>query len=356
MPRIVIIGEAWGEQEELEGRPFVGPSGKLLHSLLRKVGIDSRDCLLTNVFNFRPKPSNDIQNLCGPKAGGIPNMPALTKGKYARTEFLPELRRLHKEILDAEPNLIIALGATASWACLRSTGIRKIRGTTAWSTTLPRAVKVLPTYHPAAVLREYSLYPIVFADLTKARRESSFREVRRPRREVWINPTIEDLYEFERRYITPYNLVRRGDGPSEGTHSWSELPALSIDVETMGDRITCFGVSPSKSTSLVIPFILKGDRPSPYWKTLDEEIEAVKFMRHICALPNPKRGQNFLYDIRFLWEKYGIPIINFQDDSMLLHHSLQPEMEKGLGFLGSVYTDEASWKFMRTKDTIKTED
>jgi hypothetical protein len=42
---------------------------------------------------------------------------------------------------------------------------------------------------------------------------------------------------------------------------------------------------------------------------------------------------------------------------MLLHHALQPEMDKGLGFLGTVYTDELPWKFMRTKhETLKKED
>ena len=74
-------------------------------------------------------------------------------------------------------------------------------------------------------------------------------------------------------------------------------------------------------------------------------------------MPDKKTvGQNFIYDMRFLWEQYGIPVKNAVDDTMLLHHALQPEMKKGLGFLASIYTDEASWKFMRTKDTKKKED
>jgi hypothetical protein len=40
---------------------------------------------------------------------------------------------------------------------------------------------------------------------------------------------------------------------------------------------------------------------------------------------------------------------NYDDDTMLMHHALQPESNKGLGFLGSVYTDRSSWKTMRTK-------
>jgi hypothetical protein len=65
-----------------------------------------------------------------------------------------------------------------------------------------------------------------------------------------------------------------------------------------------------------------------------------------------------MYDLHFLWRGYGIPTVNCDDDTMLLHHSLQPESEKGLGFLGSVYTNEASWKLMRArgKTTIKRDE
>ena len=52
----------------------------------------------------------------------------------------------------------------------------------------------------------------------------------------------------------------------------------------------------------------------------------------------------------------GIACRGAAEDTMLLHHALQPEMEKGLAFLGSVYTDEATWKFMSKVDTLKKED
>ena len=67
-------------------------------------------------------------------------------------------------------------------------------------------------------------------------------------------------------------------------------------------------------------------------------------------------GQNFLFDIHFLWRTVGITVPNATDDTMLLHHALQPEMEKGLGFLGSIYTREPSWKVMRKTGTTKRED
>jgi hypothetical protein len=48
---------------------------------------------------------------------------------------------------------------------------------------------------------------------------------------------------------------------------------------------------------------------------------------------------------------------SFEDDTMLLHHALYPEMQKDLGFLGSIYTNEASWKINhKKKDTVKEQD
>lgn len=339
---VVIVGEAFGEQEARLGRPFVGPSGGLLKAMLAQVGIPLDQCLLTNVFNFQPL-GNDLKSISGPKAEGIPNYPSIAAGKYINAKHWPELVRLYKEIKEAQPNLVIALGGTASWAMLRASGIRNVRGATTASdpfvsAILSRTVKVLPTYHPAAVLREYTLRPIVLSDLNKASREMLFPEVRRPQRSIWIEPTIADLYEFERRFILPTST-------------------LSIDVETKGDQITCFGVAPSPAEAIVVPLFIREKPIRNYW-SYEDEVLALQWIRKICLLPNPKVGQNFLYDLRFLWEKYGIPVANVADDTMLLHHALQPEMEKGLGFLASLYTQEASWKMMRSHalDTNKTED
>jgi hypothetical protein len=78
----------------------------------------------------------------------------------------------------------------------------------------------------------------------------------------------------------------------------------------------------------------------------------------VLGSDQPKVAQNGLYDLSFLWRSYGITVRAFQHDTMLLHHALQPESEKSLGFLGSIYTGEASWKLMRArgKTTIKRDE
>ena len=356
--KIFILGEAWGKDEEdAGGLPFVGASGKLLNAMLAQVGIDRKDCYVTNVFNLRPEPKNDVLNLCGPKTGGITGYPALKAGKYIQARYAPELDRLFREIAAEEPNLIIALGASAAWATLSTSGIKRVRGAPAALsgpalTAVGKPIKVLPTYHPAAILREWPLRAVTIMDLFKAAREAEYPEIRRPERFVYIEPSIDDLFAFERDFIL-------------------SASALSIDIETAGDQITCVGFAPSIDRSIVVPFVDPMQKDGNYWRTAEEEVQAWAIVRRWCAMtiPPEKRrtrwkglpykpgvGQNFQYDMHRLWRTMGVEVVN-EDDTMLLHHSLQPELEKGLGFLATIYTDELPWKFMRAKhETLKKED
>lgn len=332
MTVIALVGEAWGEQEERARAPFVGAAGYELTRMLDEAGIKRADCFLTNVFNLRPD-RNDIETICGPKADAIPGMPAIKNGKYIPSRLAGELTRLYDELSGVRPNVTVALGNTATWALLHNTGISKIRGTITESSVLPGR-KVLPTYHPAAVLRDWSLRPVTVIDLAKAKRESAFSDIRRPKCWVHTEPSLEDMEAFYAQHLI-------------------SAPYISFDIETSGEQITCIGFSPSTEIALVVPFVDNrnldpGSRGS-YWRSHADEVAAWKFVRRVLNLPMPKFGQNTLFDIHFLWRSYGITINNYCDDTMLMHHALQPESLKGLGFLGSVYTNHSSWKTMRTK-------
>lgn len=353
---IVIVGEAWGEQEARISQGFVGPSGIELLRMLHESGIleltridrdyindyyrrgDPRsidsiwrlhtDLYRTNVFNIHP-PGNRLEWFCGPKTEGIPSYPALLPSRYVRREFEPELDRLADEILARDPNLIIALGNTALWALAGRTGVSKLRGTTALSSHCVSGYKLLSTYHPAAVLREWSHRPTVVLDLAKAAREATFPEVRRPACEIWIEPTLEDINDFTRRFIQGCRL-------------------LSVDIETSGSRVTCIGFAPSADRAIVIPFDDERAARGSYWPTREAESEAWAAVRRVLVDGGiPKLFQNGLYDIAFLWRAYGIGVMGAKEDTMLLSHSLQPESLKGLGYLGSVFTDHGPWKVER---------
>jgi len=333
--KIAIVGEAWGEEEERQRMPFVGVSGHALNRMLEDAGIRRADCFLTNCFNLRPPGGNAIENLCGPKSSAIPNRPALKTGKYIRAEFASELDRLEQELRELRPNLIIALGGTASWAILGDGRISRIRGAVS-----PSAFgKTLPTYHPAAVLREWSLRPICVLDLRKAARQAEFPEIRRPQREVWIEPTLDHMELFYDAHL-------------------ASAEKIAFDIETAGDQITCIGFAPSPRIALVVPFVDPRRNGASYWPSAMEERAAWKFVARVLATPARKITQNGLYDVHFLWRRCGITVNNWSEDTMLLHHSLLIEAQKGLDFLGSIYTDEASWKLMRSKGkgTIKKDE
>lgn len=336
--KIALVGEAPGEQEEMTGMPFMGSSGQELTRMLQEAGIARKDCFLTNVLSIRP-PDNKLDEFCGKKeeVGRDYQLPPLGSGSYLRPEFLPELDRLSAELNAVKPNVVVALGGTASWALLNAPKITSIRGTVAEGSRVP--YKILPTFHPSAILRNWGNRPIVIADFLKAERESHFPEIRRPERKVYYDPDYGDL-EFFRQGILETGSV-----------------LIGADIETKNKTITCISFAPSKSESFVIPFFDPRKPGGSYWQSLEEEIEWWRLVEEVLSSPIAKVWQNGLYDIQYLF-RMGLKLRNCEHDTMILHHSKYPELQKSLGFMGSIYTNEASWKLMRPRgeDSNKRED
>lgn len=348
--KIALIGEAWGEEEAQWKLPFVGAAGNQLDSILADAGIDRKQCFITNVFNLRPGDAaggirsnpNDLSHICGTK--GEPDVAKgfgpLVPGKYLKAQYCSEVDRLLEQLSEVRPNLAVLLGNTACWALLERQTISKIRGTACLSSRLPW-LKCLPTYHPSAINRQYDLRHVTVMDFIKAKRESEYPELRRPVRYVHVAETVQDIRDFKAEYL---------DSARE----------LAFDVETdRRGQITCICFAPTIDRVLVIPFVDQRKADGNYWAKLDDELVAWDLVAAILDLPASKVGQNGLYDIQHTWQSYGIPVRNYNDDTMLLHHALQPESDKGLGFLGSVYTNEASWKADRPRgsdQTIKRDD
>lgn len=365
MTALVLVGEAKGENEEKIAAGFVGSSGIELLRMLGESGVidltavDSDyinkyyhtgdpnhidmvwrlhpEVYRTNVFQLRP-PGNKIEAFCGGKEDAIKGYPALIKGKYVRAEYVGELERLGDELLQCNPNLIVALGNSALWALAGKTGVSKLRGTTSISTHTASGFKLLSTYHPAAVLRQWELRPVTVIDLMKAAREQEYPEIRRPKREIWIEPTIEDLEKFYADYILGCKI-------------------LAVDIETSGTQITCIGFAPRADIAIVVPIADSRRKDRSYWASRELEQKAWGI---VCRILNDrtikKVFQNGLYDVAFLWRGYGIRVYGASEDSMLLHHALQPESLKSLGFLGSIYSSETNWKTDRKGTaTIKSD-
>ena len=337
--KIFIIGEAPNQQDEKSGIPFTGSSGNELQSWLNAVGILKNDCYLTHVFMERPN-NNDIKTLCISKrdhhelkkTGEFPltHSASMAPNLYADPRITePELQRLYAEIESVSPNIILTLGNTAMWALFGDTGIAKKRGTIIPFIHNGTAYKVLPTYSPSAIIRQWDLRTIAIADCMKLAAESSSADINRVMREVYVPETIPELTELVKELLA-------GDG------------IISVDIETKNKQITCIGFSCNIHSALVIPFYDPRKESRSYWNQ-QEEILAWKIVRDILSTRRPKLGQNFLYDLQYLWAIMHIPTYGEIHDTMLLHHSKFPELEKGLGFLGSIYCNEIAWKTMRPK-------
>ena len=136
----MIVGEAPGHYEDLRGEPFVGRSGQLLTKMLSAIGFESADVYITNVVKCRPpenrSPAADEIAACSPV--------------------------LHRQLELVGPKAILTLGNFASQTLLETDeGISKIRG----SIRAYRGVPLVPTYHPAALLRNPHLKKDSWEDL-----------------------------------------------------------------------------------------------------------------------------------------------------------------------------------------------
>lgn len=158
----MIVGEAWGKDEELQKKPFVGAAGRLLNRGLEEAGINREtDCYVTNVFQIRP-PQNDVNYFFSVNA----NDSFVHYKRHVKREFYKELVRLFQEIKDVAPKVIVALGNTPLWALTGEMGITQFRG---------RPINmsfgtVLPICHPAYVARkETTAYPTFVNDFRLAK-------------------------------------------------------------------------------------------------------------------------------------------------------------------------------------------
>jgi|SRR5215831_4876063 len=329
---MVAIGEAPGEQEERVGIPFIGPSGQRFDEMLESAGLHRRDAYLTNLLQTRP-PGNKLDEFLVSRRD-LPagyNLPAVRQGRYLHPELLPELERLYLELETVKPNLILCCGGPATWALLGSSAITKLRGAVHSS----RFGKVLPTLHPATTLYDYSNRPIIVADLMKARHERDFSEIRRPRRLILVDPTLAEIRAFVNTAVL--------------------APWLSVDIETRGGQISSIGFSCDISRAITIPFWDPRKEDRNYWPSLSEEVQVRKEINLLLSSSVPKLFQNGLYDLQYLLREKYTPR-NCTDDTMIMHHSMYPELPKGLGFMGSVYTSESAWKLMRHEDTNKRDE
>jgi DNA polymerase len=143
---LVFVGEAPGEEEDIQSRPFVGRSGQLLEKMIQAIGLTREQVFIANVAKCRPpenrNPELDEIESCSPY--------------------------LHRQLDVIKPKVIVALGKFASQTLLATeTRISDLRGQ--WFDY--RGVKLIPTYHPAYLLRNPSSKKETWEDFQAVARE-----------------------------------------------------------------------------------------------------------------------------------------------------------------------------------------
>lgn len=148
---ILFVGEGPGEQEDLQGIPFVGPAGQLLDDMLSIIDLDRSSCYIANIVKCRPPRNRDP----------------------LETEQEACIGYLKEQIALISPKIIVCLGRIAAKSLIREDyRITREHGT--W--TQQSGVWMTAMYHPSALLRDMSKRPETFEDLLSIR--AKLKEVR----------------------------------------------------------------------------------------------------------------------------------------------------------------------------------
>lgn len=318
---IAIVGEAPGVQEELKHRPFVGPAGQLLDQLLGQAGIIRGACYLTNIMKVRP-PKNDFSTFWLDRKQTQPTEQLIdgVANLMAELHMLQSLR------------VIIVLGRQPMYILTGMDGISKWRGSNLniqvpsflLSSMEMRGGQVIPTFHPSFCLRQWAVIPLVVHDLRRAKE-------------------LVTQASGKPKELIPYPTEREINLSLE---RFSDLKCdISTDIECANAMISRISFTDSSKYAVSVPF---------YNIETEKVIGGNKWvwvrLKALLDVENaPIIGQNFSFDMAWLWKKQGIDIQNLVHDTMIAQHVILPGLPSflkplSLAMLTSLYTDEPYYK------------
>jgi len=282
-PEIAFVAEAPGKTEAEQGRPLVGRSGQFLRRVLGDLGINPKVCYFTNACLCRP-------------AGNAP--PKAAAVKACRGRLVEELARI-------QPNMIVVLGKTAAslvghlQAIGRSRGVYReveLRASRA-SGVKPHIVGVIPTYHPAGVLRGPERFPDFVEDLEYVQSILAGEP-----------PVVEPPYE---NYVYVRDQLQF-DG-FLGLLSQQTLVAVDLETDKMDwveARIMCAGFSWERERAWVVDWEELLEQNHQNLRALNEALRTVALVFH-----------NGVYDVPFML-RAGLTNTNYYLDTLCAHYLL----------------------------------
>lgn len=276
-PKIIVLGEAPGQQEARTGVPFTGPSGDLLNNVLKYHGIQREEAIITNACLCRP---------FGPTE------------KPPKAALAACANRLHNEIDQSGVNTIIAVGNTAAQSVLPDSGtISTLRVGPPKPYIYNNRIRVIPTWHPAYCLRSPDAFPSFVADVGK---------VKASKTQKWVEPNFRVFDEPEiAKQAIQVLIEKTGD-------------VMVIDIEVGVEKdfnyahpedynMLCIGIAYAKGKAVVFGENALKDKGVIEW--LIRLFKRKKIIAH-----------NGKFDLRGLAPLLGVHQLSF--DTMLMHYSM----------------------------------
>lgn len=284
--RILIVGEAPGAEEDLQGKQFVGKTGRYLQETLRRLGIEMRhDCWITNALTCRP-PGSKI-----PKEEMI---------SYCRPTLI-------KTIEELKPDVIIPLGSVAVESLIKWTWGHESEGIARWvGWQIPsRKINayICPTYHPSYIVRfddnqmMFNLSSKVWMGHLKA--AVSLKGKPYERSQMCFKTQVTSITDAEKASREIELFIQRGR-PISFDYETDRLKPDHKDA-----KILCCSISDGEVT---IAFPWRG--------------KAINSMKRLLQSPIMKWGQSIKFEERWTRKILKTRVNNWQWDGMLVSHAL----------------------------------
>ena len=315
---MAFVGEQPGINEIRAHPPklFLGPTGKGLDECLLMTKISRREIYLTNVIKDLDAPLKEYINIG--KYGKF----TISENGYA---YINEL----KNELSALPNLnvVVAFGNVALLALTNRIGITKWRGSVLDSTIIP-GLKVVPTFHPATFIPPKFTFlnkPLICEDLLLADKESKFKEIIRTPRNIRIKLSFDESVSVLNYCLNVGKL---------GT-------VIPLDIEVINGELDCISFSWSPTEAISIPFKYnKGD-----YFNIEQELYLMRKIAEIIEAEDiSKIGANFIFDLQFLFHKYGICPRGPIHCTQIAQKISFPDFPASLAFVTNMHTDVPYYK------------
>lgn len=336
--KVVFVGEAPGRKEEIQGKPFVGMTGQFLRGLCREVDIDFPAAALQNSALCRSeidRENDEASVYCAPRllrelAEFDPKIPIVTFGKSSTLSVLGV-----RSIMHARGFVWTAreIDPAPAWSKAKKAKLRKapkwkelwLKAQIAEGRGKLAGRTVLPTVHPAFVLRSDTWLPILKIDLDRIAR--------------WVRGELTRDKLLENG---PYVVVSRRDEIKRELRKLS--PVISVDVETgastpggkngadpLHNRLLCIGISDGEHTVVIWP----------WRKTFAPLVNALFKRSTTIGMHN---GYNF---DQIVLKRYGMPFEPVEgklEDTLIAHHTFASHMPQRLSHVASAFIDAGPWK------------